>query len=63
MGEKSYYDGVENSPDEIYAWADANKTTPKTAAAVEVKARRILLRQKVIKEPMPTIIIDGTPIL
>ena len=33
MGEKSYYDGVETSPDEIYAWADANKTTPKTAAA------------------------------
>ena len=32
MGDKSYYDGVEVSPDEIYAWADANKTTPKTAA-------------------------------
>ena len=33
MGEKSYYDGLEISPDEIYTWADANKTTPKTAAA------------------------------
>lgn len=32
MGDKSYYDGVEVTPDEIYAWADANKTTPKTAA-------------------------------
>ena len=32
MGDKSYYDGVEVKPDEIYAWADANKTTPKTAA-------------------------------
>lgn len=32
MGEKSYYDGLEISPDEIYAWADENKTTPKTAA-------------------------------
>ena len=32
MGEKSYYDGVEITPDEIYVWADANKTTPKTAA-------------------------------
>ena len=32
MGEKSYYDGVEITPDEIYAWADENKTTPKTAA-------------------------------
>lgn len=32
MGETSYYDGVEITPDEIYTWADANKTTPKTAA-------------------------------
>ena len=32
MGEKSYYDGMEVTPDEIYTWADANKTTPKTAA-------------------------------
>lgn len=32
MGEKSYLDGVEMTPDEIYTWADANKTTPKTAA-------------------------------
>ncbi len=32
MGEKSYYDGVEVTPDEIYKWADENKTTPKTAA-------------------------------
>ncbi|MBQ7955162.1 MAG: DegV family protein [Lachnospiraceae bacterium] len=33
MGDKSYYDGLEVTPDEIYKWADANKTTPKTAAA------------------------------
>ena len=33
MDDKSYYDGEEVTPDEIYAWADANKTTPKTAAA------------------------------
>lgn len=32
MGEKSYYDGVEVTPEEIYKWADENKTTPKTAA-------------------------------
>ena len=32
MDDKSYLDGVETTPDEIYAWADANKTTPKTAA-------------------------------
>lgn len=29
---KSYLDGVEITPDEIYAWANANAQTPKTAA-------------------------------
>ena len=29
---KSYLDGVEISPDQIYKWADKNNTTPKTAA-------------------------------
>lgn len=29
---KSYLDGTEITPDEIYAWADANAQTPKTAA-------------------------------
>lgn len=42
MGEKSYYDGVEISPDEIYAWADENKTTPKTAALSFDKTLEIL---------------------
>ncbi len=32
LGDKSYYDGAEITPDEIYTWADANKTTPKTSA-------------------------------
>ena len=32
LGEKEYMDGVEISPDEIYAWADANEDTPKTSA-------------------------------
>ena len=32
LGEKEYEDSVNITPDEIYAWADANKTTPKTAA-------------------------------
>ena len=32
LDDKSYYDGVELKPDEIYKWADANKKTPKTAA-------------------------------
>lgn len=33
LGEKEYKDGVEIGPDEIYAWSDENKTTPKTSAA------------------------------
>ncbi len=32
MDDTCYLDGVETSPDEIYAWADANRTTPKTSA-------------------------------
>lgn len=32
LGEKSCRDGTEITPDEIYAWADAQHTTPKTAA-------------------------------
>ncbi len=32
LDDKSYFDGVEITPDEIYKWADANKTTPKTSA-------------------------------
>lgn len=32
LDDKSYYDKLELTPDEIYKWADANKKTPKTAA-------------------------------
>ena len=32
LGEKDLLDGVTVTPDEIYEWADANKTTPKTSA-------------------------------
>ena len=32
LGEEEYQDGVTITPDEIYEWADANKTTPKTSA-------------------------------
>lgn len=32
LGEAEYRDGVDITPDELYAWADANKTTPKTSA-------------------------------
>lgn len=33
LGEDEYEDGVTITPDEIYTWADANNTTPKTSAA------------------------------
>ena len=32
MDDTSYLDGVETTPDRIYEWADANRTTPKTSA-------------------------------
>lgn len=32
MGSKTYTDWVDITPDEIYEWSDANKTTPQTAA-------------------------------
>lgn len=33
LGEAEYLDGVNIAPDELYAWSDANNSTPKTAAA------------------------------
>ncbi len=32
LGEQEYLDGINITPDEIYAWADANEDTPKTSA-------------------------------
>lgn len=42
MDEKSYYDGEEVTPDDIYKWADENNTTPKTAAITFEKAEEVL---------------------
>lgn len=33
LGDEQYLDGVNITPDELYAWSDANNSTPKTAAA------------------------------
>ena len=38
MGEESYYDGEETTPEQIFAWSDKNKTTPKTAAVSQERA-------------------------
>ena len=32
LGEKEYKDGIDITPEEIFAWSDENKTTPKTSA-------------------------------
>lgn len=42
MGEQCYYDGQDITPEDIYKWSDANKTTPKTAAVTVEKAVEIL---------------------
>lgn len=42
MEDKSYYDGVEITPDEIFSWANANKTTPKTSAVNIAYSKEIL---------------------
>ena len=41
LGEKEYNDGMDLSPEEIYEWADANKTTPKTSAPSLEQAVRL----------------------
>ncbi len=46
MEDKSYLDGKETTPDEIYQWADANKTTPKTAAVTYENTEAILKEAK-----------------
>ncbi|MBQ9692502.1 MAG: DegV family protein [Clostridia bacterium] len=42
MDGKSYYDGEDVTPDEIFKWADENKTTPKTAAISFDKTEKVL---------------------
>lgn len=38
LGEEEYLDGKNITPDEIFAWADENKTTPKTSAPAMTEA-------------------------
>lgn len=42
MDDKSYYDGEEITPEQIYEWADENRTTPKTSAVTYEKSLSIL---------------------
>ena len=41
LDEEEYQDGVTITPDEIYTWADANNTTPKTSAASMVEVTEL----------------------
>ncbi len=42
MDDKSYYDKEEITPQEIFQWADANRTTPKTSAVSYERALQVL---------------------
>ena len=42
LGDKDYKDGVDITVDEIYTWADANNTTPKTAAISPEEAMDVM---------------------
>ena len=42
MEDETFYDGEDITPDQIYLWSDANKQTPKTAAASYEKAMKVL---------------------
>lgn len=42
LDDKSYYDKIEITPEEIFAWADEHKTTPKTAAITFEYAEKLL---------------------
>ena len=41
-GDESLKDGVDITPDQLYAWADEHKTTPKTAAVTQADAYNVL---------------------
>lgn len=42
LEDKSYLDGIDIHPDEIYEWSDTNKATPKTAASPYDQALTVL---------------------
>lgn len=42
LGDEEYEDGINITPDAIYEWSDANKTTPKTSAISPEKMMNVL---------------------
>ena len=44
LGEEQYSDGVDITPDEIFAWSDLNKATPKTSTVSPFEAEEVLTK-------------------
>ena len=42
MGDESHYDGEDLTPEEIFAWSDRNRTTPKTSAVSQERTEKVL---------------------
>ena len=59
LDEKEYFDGVDITPDEIYAWADENEKTPKTSAVGFEEAEKILAQIKHTDDEMILFTISG----
>lgn len=59
LGDKEYQDGDDISPDEIYAWADANEDTPKTSAVGFEDVMNILQQIKDTDDEMFVFTISG----
>ena len=50
LGDAEYSDGVDITPEEIFAWSDKNKTTPKTSALSPVEAIEVLKKNLAASE-------------
>lgn len=59
LREQEYLDGVNITPDEIYAWADANEDTPKTSAVGFEAAMNVVKQVKDTEDEMIIFTISG----
>ena len=59
LGEQEYLDGVNITPDEIYAWADENNDTPKTSAIGFEDALSVVEQIKGTEDEMIVFTISG----
>lgn len=59
LGEQEYLDGVNITPDEIYAWADENNDTPKTSAIGFEDATNVVGQIKDTEDEMIVFTISG----